>query len=89
MDTRFSAIGETIKKALNEKRVRTGPLKTAYYTLHNGYWIIADDISDEEKQDALTWLACAELGVPKELRDRLIEEIRSDLRSQKGSGRTP
>lgn len=73
------AIARTIRRALREERVRVGPLKTAYYTIYEGYWLIAEDLTDEQKRDALTWLACSELGVPRELRERLIEQQQAEL----------
>ncbi|MHC4397097.1 MAG: hypothetical protein ACYS1A_15770 [Planctomycetota bacterium] len=69
------AIGDTISKAVREQRVRVGPLKTAYYVLHDGYWLIADDLSDIEKSGALIWLACAELKIPKDLSENLVEDF--------------
>lgn len=81
----FSAVAECIERAASESRVRKGKFETFLYTIHQGYWLIDEEVLLDQKETtrALTWLACAELGVPAELQERLLEQMDHDLRSDK------
>jgi len=74
-------IGDIIRQRIREGRVRIGPLKTGYYVVVQGYWLIANDLHENDQQDALSWLACAELGVPLDLRERFIAEVGPEIRN--------
>lgn len=81
----FSALSECIQRAASESRVRKGKFETFFYTIHKGYWLIDEEVLSDQKETtkALTWLACAELGVPSELRERLLEMMDLETESNK------
>jgi hypothetical protein len=77
----LSEIGKTLERAVAEGRVREGPFESAEWALHEGYWLIAEDLTPKRKQYALIWLACAELGVPLALRERFAQEAEREIGS--------
>lgn len=81
----FSAVAECIERAASENRVRKGKFETFLYTIHQGYWLIDEEVLLDQKETtkALTWLACAELGVPKDLCERLMVEMDSEDENEK------
>jgi len=77
----LSEIGKAIERAVTEGRVREGPFETAEWALYEGYWLIANDLTQNRKVCALIWLACAELSVPLALRERLAQKVEREIES--------
>lgn len=77
----FSAIEKCLQKAVSENRILKGKLRQSSYTIQDGYWLIDEKILADQKETikAMTWLACVELGVPEELRERFLKEMEYDL----------
>lgn len=77
----FSALAECIQRAASENRVRKGKFETFLYTIYEGHWLIDEKVLSDQKMTtkALTWLACTELGVPIELRERLLEKMDHEI----------
>jgi hypothetical protein len=72
----FGALAACVEKAVSEGRVRKGPVKSFMCTIYDGYWIINKDYAEgAEGVKCLIWLSCAELGVPRELREELIAGV--------------
>jgi len=77
----FSAIASCIKKAVREGRVRKGPLETCSCTIHEGIWLLNERVNADRKEStkSLTWLACMELGMPRDVCERLMDEMNGEL----------
>jgi hypothetical protein len=80
------AVWECIQRNVKERRIRLGKSKALHCTIVEGKeWFINEKSFDDpkERSKCLVWLGCLELGVPKDLCERLMVEMDSEEENEK------